>query len=144
MTVTRPLEELISPHILEASNGVLLAVCVLAAVGALLNLFWRWREFDWGVVALYRECKASIALSWLFSGVALLTFPKWWLRHAANHGLGAPSWEGLSGILVVAGTIAAALGVLCWLRETFPEVLGRWTWLGLLIAVLVFGLGLAL
>ncbi len=116
---------------------------VLCAFGSLLNLFWRWREYG-SIGTVYRDCKHSIALTVTFGSIGLLVAAKWWLRHAENHGMAPPAWSPYAGLIIAFGTVAAAIGGLCWMRVTLPGLLGFKSWLLMLLGCLAFGVGMAL
>lgn len=133
-----PLEVFLSPRLLEASNGVLLAVLTVMTAGCLVYLWRRWRE-SYGFRWLYREFKHVFALSFCFGGLAIRTAPIWWLRHASNHGIPDPFWAPWATLILAVGTALPVIGGLCWLRVTLPEACGVRLWLLLMAGCFAFG-----
>ena len=132
----------LSPRLLEASNGVLLAVLLMMFCGLASYLYMEWREL--GFAGVYRDRKAAIALSVFVIGLGIRTYVVWWLRHAANHGLPAPLWVDLSPAFLVGGTVVAVIGGLCWLRVTTWRELPHWFWMASAVVALAFGLSMSL
>ena len=132
----------LSPQLLEACNGTLLAVLGFMLVGTLSYLLLEWREI--GIFNLYSYRKAGIALSVFLIGLVMRTGVIWWVSHLRNHDLPDPFWAPAAPWLLSAGTVTVVVGGICWVRVTAWRELGHWFWFVAAVCAVGFGVWFAM
>lgn len=131
----------VSPQLLEACNGILVAVLAIMMAGMLTYLFMEWREIGfWNV---YRQRKAGIALTVFLVGLICRSGIVWLNLHRRTHGLDL-LWPSTSPLLLTLGTAIVVVGGICWVRVTAWRELGHWFWIVAATAAVAFGVGFAL
>lgn len=131
---------ILPPRLLEGSNGAiaiaLLFVLMLQSaylVATAIRISDTYQSIGWRAVgwSIYSQLKPVIALTVAVAGLVMRSGPIWWQRFASHHGLPAIPDFWFQVTLHVVGTMAAVIGLLCWVRVTMPSYLGFRTWLAL-------------
>lgn len=134
----------ISPQLREATNGVLMLVCLFACIGAAYYLVMCARSVG-SLRQVYLEEKSAVSVAVTFGSLFAQFGALWWVLHVENHGHRIDtSWAGLQAGWHVGSTITAAIGVMCWLRVTWPESFPTWLWAIATGAAFAFGVLMAL
>jgi hypothetical protein len=127
------------PMLLEGSNGAIAIALVFVLllqsaylVATAIRISETRQSFGgWPAVvrSVYYQLKPVIALTVAVAGLVTRSGPIWWQRFAGHHGLATIPDFWFQVTLHVVGTMAAVIGLLCWVRVTIPSYLGFRTWL---------------
>jgi len=140
---------ILSPSLVEASNGVLLALLFFMILYNLLFLFRK----DAKVGHVYRfsdswhVSKAAIALFSFFVGFFIRTGIVWYVRHMENHGQPLNMdlyYDEAAQIVLILGTAVAVIGGCCWIRVVVPFRYPWMLWTTTIGASAAFGIFMAL
>ena len=135
----------ISPQVLEAINGTLLIIfvglefCFVRYIG--IELHRQVKQFGWrqGLIGTYNVRSAAIAMFLLIGGDSVLRGHVWAWRH-----YGLASTHPLLNVGLLCGVAICILGGTCALRHFAPAAWGRWPWIAIPLAGLMFGIGMAM
>lgn len=125
-----PSMTILPPRLLEGSNGAIAIALMIVVVLQVAYLIATSRRID-SIRSSYYQLKPVIALTVAAAGLVTRSGPIWWQRFAGHHDLATIPDFWFQVMLHVVGTMAAVIGLLCWVRVTIPNYLGFRAWLAL-------------
>jgi hypothetical protein len=143
------------PQMIEATNGILVILYAYMAIFAIAYLISVWRRtmprygghYGWlrAAIVTYHEHKPAISIAVIVSGLWMRTAVLWYLRHVFDHNVDPSPWiKPVALPLLWLGTIAAIIGITCWVRVVSPFRYTNAMWVAMTIFAFAFGILMAI